>query len=251
MPMLDRYMTHTMEREIDLRLYRRLANASLSEVREMIDGGADPKAMAIDDLGHWHCMIHRAALNPDLEVLKSIVAEGEDPCRMDFWGREPLSFAARQNPLSHVEYLVAMGNRADNEDCDGGTVIAEAALNPHKDVLDYLLEHGADLDAGAMGEEPLVIAVNRGSSERVKYFIDHGATITYVDALAAYDAPIANLRVLLECGYDPNQVDEMGTDRVIDHLDPERQKLFEQFGGSVLNPNAEKYYLTMQKVSRA
>lgn len=246
MPMLDRYMTHKLEREIDLRLYRQLATASLSEVREMLAAGADPKSPAIDDLGHWHCMIHRAALNPDLEVLKFLVAAGEDPCCTDFWGREPLSFAARKNPLSHVEYLISLGNRADNEDCDGGTVIAEAALNPHEEVLDFLLDHGADLDAGAMGEEPLVIAVNRGSPERVKYFIEHGATISYVDALAAYDAPIANLRVLLEAGYDANQNDETGPDRVIDHLDLERQKLFEQFGGRVQNPNAEKYHLSLK-----
>lgn len=127
-------------------------------------------------------------------------------------------------------------------------MIAEAALNPHEEVLDFLLDRGADLDAGAMGEEPLVIAVNRGSPERVKYFIEHGATISYVDALAVYDAPIANLRVLLEAGYDANQIDETGTDRVIDRLDLERQKLFEQFGGRVQNPNAEKYYLTMREV---
>ena len=245
MPMLDRYMTHKLEREIDLRLYRQLATASLSEVREMVAAGADPKTQAIDDLGHWHCMIHRAALNPDLEVLKFLVAAGEDPCRMDFWAREPLSFAARRNPLSHVEYLVSLGNRADHEDCDGGTVIAEAALNPHEEVLDFLLDHGADLDAGAMGEGPLPIALNRGSADRVKYFIEHGATISYVDALAVYNAPVANLRVLLECGYDANHFDLMGTDRVIDHLDEERRRLFEQFGGKVLNPDAEKYHLTM------
>ena len=79
MPMLDRYMTHKLDREIDLRLYRQLATASLSEVREMLAAGADPKSPAIDDLGHWHCMIHRAALNPDLEVLKFLVAACEDP----------------------------------------------------------------------------------------------------------------------------------------------------------------------------
>lgn len=245
MPMLDRYMTHKLEREIDLRLYRQLATASLSEVREMVAAAADPKSSAIDDLGHWHCMIHRAALNPDLEVLKYLVSLGIDPCQLDFWGREPLSFAVRSNGKAHAEYLIALGNRADNEDCDGGTVIAEAALNPSVEVLDLLFKHGANPNAGAMYEGPLAIAVSRGSPDRVQYFIAHGADISYVDGLAAYDAPIENLRALLKGGYDANQLDEVGGDRVIDHLDDERRALFEEFGGVVLNPKAEKYHLTM------
>lgn len=245
MPMLDRYMTHKLEREIDLRLYRQLATASLSEVREMVAAAADPKSSAIDDLGHWHCMIHRAALNPDLEVLKYLVSLGIDPCQLDFWGREPLSFAVRSNGKAHAEYLIALGNRADNEDCDGGTVIAEAALNPSVEVLDLLFKYGANPNAGAMYEEPLAIAVSRGTPDRVQYFIEHGADISYVDGLAAYDAPIENLRALLKGGYDANQLDEAGGDRVIDHLDDERRALFEEFGGVVLNPKAEKYHLTM------
>lgn len=245
--MLDRYMTHKLKREIDLRLYRRIAVASLSEIQELVGAGADPKARAFDGSDYWHCMIHRAALNPNLDILKFLIDLGEDPCMMDFWEREPLSFAVRQNPLTHAEYLVSLGNRADNEDCDGGTVIAEAALNPHIEVLDFLLAHGADLNAGAMCETPLPIAVNRGTPDRVKYLIDHGANRSEIDALVVFDAPIANLRVLLESGYDPNKLDDMGQGRVIDHLDAERRALFEQFGGRVLNPDAEKYHITLQE----
>ena len=246
MPMLDRYMMHRMAREIDLRLYRQIATASLSNVKALIDSGADPGARAYDELNHWYCVVHRASLNPNLEVLKYLVSLGIDPCQSDFWGREPLSFAVRSNGKAHAEYLIALGNRADNEDCDGGTVIAEAALNPYVEVLDLLFKHGANPNAGAMYEEPLAIAVSRGTPGRVQYFIEHGADISYVDGLAAYDAPIENLRVLLKGGYDANQLDETGGGRVIDHLDDVRRALFEEFGGVVLNPNAEKYHLSLK-----
>lgn len=76
--------------------------------------------------------------------------------------------------------------------------------------------------------------------------IEHGSDISYVDGLAAYDAPIENLRALLKGGYDANQLDEAGGGRVIDHLDDVRRALFEGFGGVVLNPNAEKYHLSLK-----
>ena len=152
----------------------------------------------------------------------------------------------RQNTVDFAKYLVGLGNEADHVDDDGGSVIAEAALNPHIDVLDFLLEQGADMHAGGMGALPLEIAVRKGDVVRVKYFIDHGAVIDCIDGLAAFCAPLENLRFLLEHGYNPNRMVYFGDSeesRVIDHLDPKRQALFMEFGGEILNPNAEKYYL--------
>ena len=54
----------------------------------------------------------------------------------------------------------------------------------------------------------------------------------------------ANLRFLLEKGFNPNKMDDFDEARLIDHLDPKRRALFEEFGGAVLNPDAEKYYLS-------
>lgn len=240
--LLDRYLTHFAKRDIDTKLYQSIATATLAD--DMIASGANPDAPAFNDINDDFYPIHRAAMNPDIEVLKYIVSLGVNPCRYDFWARQPLAFAVRQNTVDFAKYLVGLGNEADYVDDDGGSVIAEAALNPHIDVLDFLLEQGADIQAGGMGALPLEIAVTKGDVARVKYFIDHGAEIDCIDELDAFCAPLQNLRFILELGYDANTIDDFGDSRVIDHLDPKRQALFKEFGGEILNPNAEKYYLT-------
>lgn len=244
MLLLDRDYKNVAKREIDTELYQKASSASLAEIKALVEAGANPDATVYNDIGDDFYAIHRAAMNPDLEVLKYFVSLGVNPCRMDFWAREPLSFAVRKNPIAHARYLVDLGNKADNCNHDGGTVIAEATFNPYIDVLDFLLENGADLNEGACGSLPLDMAVRKGSVERVKYFIEHGSRIDWVESYEIAFAPMENVRLLLEHGYDPNMMDEEEGTKVIDHLDPKRQALFREFGGVVLKPDAEKYYLT-------
>jgi len=239
----DRFDKRFSEREIDTVLYRSVATATLDEVQGIIAAGADPNAPVYNDIHDDFYAIHCAALNPDINVLKYLVSVGADPCRRDYWARPPLAFAVRKNPVEFARYLVELGNEATYEDFDGGTAIAEAVLNPHIEVLDYVLGMGSDIDAGAMGAIPLEIALAEGNVDRVAYLIERGARIELVSELSIYRAPMANLRLLLERGFDPNSMDDFSEARIIDHLDPNRRALFEEFGGSVLNAEAEKYYL--------
>lgn len=240
----DRYDNRRAKREIDTELYQRVATASLEDVRQLIANGANPNEPVYNPINDDFYVIHRAALNPDIGVLKYLVSIGADPCQKDYWARQPLAFAVRGNPIEFARYLVEeLGNKPDYEDLDGGTAIAEATLNPHIEVLDYVLGKGSDIDEGAMGEIPLEIALKKGSVDRVRYLLDHGARVELVDTAVCF-APIANLRLLLERGFNPNQMDDDDEARLIDHLDPVRRALFEEFGGKVLNPDAEKLYLS-------
>ena len=233
------------DREIDTLFYRRVSTAPLPELMALIEKGANPDAPVYNDIHDDFYAIHQAALNPDLNVLKYIVSLGVNPCRTDFWAREPLAFAVRNNPLPFAEYLVGLGNRADLVDHDGTSVIAAAALNPHREVLDFLFEHGADPNAGGFYDSALGHALSAGTTERVKYLLDHGAIAEVAVQSDGFRAPLANLRVLLENGCDPNCIDdeEEVPTRMIDHFDPARQALFREFGGEVLNPDAEKFHL--------
>lgn len=112
-------------------------------------------------------------------------------------------------------------------------------------MLELLLEHGVDMNDGAADMTPMSRALVVSTPERVKWLADRGAHINDAVEQKAYRAPLANLRAILEYGYDPNTFDEDSEDtKVIDHLDPRRQALFEEFGGTVLNREAEKFYLT-------
>ena len=184
-------------------------------------------------------------MNPDFEVLKLVIAPGADPCQGDFWSAQPLAYAVRQGSLERVRYLIGQGNDPDREDLDGSTVFFEAAANPDVRVLELLLEHGADMNEGATDMSPMSRALVDSTPERVKWLADRGAYMNDAVEQKAYRAPLENLRTILECGYDPNAFDEDSEDtKVIDHLDPRRQALFEEFGGTVLNRDAEKFYLT-------
>lgn len=238
----DRYEDRRAKREIDTELYHKIAKAPLSDIKRLIEEGANPNESVYDSIGANFYTVHRAALNPDISVLKYLVSLGVDPCRMDFWGRQPLAFAVRKNPVEFASCLVEeLGNQPDYVDCDGGTAIAEAVLNPHIEVLEYLLDKGSDINEGAMGETPIAIAVKSGTPDRLAYLLDHGADMDAIAESACF-APMANLRFLLKRGFDPNALDDLGDSKVIDHLDPKRRALFEEFGGKVMNPDAEKYY---------
>ena len=240
----DKYDNRVAKRDIDTELFRKAATASLEDVRRLVSEGADVNAPVYNDIKDDFYIIHRAALNPDISVLKFLVSQGADPCKQDFWWRQPLAFAVRNNPIEFARYLVEeLGNRPDYEDLDGGTAIAEATLNPHIEVLDYVLDKGSDINAGAIGYIPLEIALKRGTPERMAYLIKRGADVSLVCDSVCF-APLSNLRFLLLSGFDPNAMDDDNKARLIDHLDPKRRALFEEFGGSVLNPDAEKLYLS-------
>ena len=232
-------------RQIDVDFYLACRTASVKKLKEMLELGANPNAAWYNDIGDDYYPVHQAALNPDFEVLKLVIASGADPCQCDFWSAQPLAYAVRQGSLERVRYLIGQGNDPAREDLDGSTVFFEAAANPDVRVLELLLEHGADMNEGATDMSPMSRALVDSTPERVKWLADRGAYMNDAVEQKAYRAPLENLRTILECGYDPNAFDEDSEDtKVIDHLDPRRQALFEEFGGTVLNRDAEKYYLT-------
>ena len=232
-------------RQIDIDFYHACRTESVEELKEMLERGANPNAAWYNDIGDDFYPVHQAALNPDFEVLKLVIAAGADPCQNDFWSAQPLAYAVRRGSLEKVRYLIGLGNDPARVDYDGASVFYNAAANPDVRVLELLLEHGVDMNDGADDMTPMSRALVDSTPERIKWLVDHGAWMYIAVERRAYRTPLENLRAILECGYDPNAFDEDSEDtKVIDHLDPRRQALFEEFGGSVLNRDAEKFYQT-------
>ena len=233
-------------RPIDFDFYITASCGTVDDLRRLIDKGANPDAPVYNDIDDDFYAIHRAALNPDINVLKYIVSLGVDPCRIDFWCRQPLAFAVRKNSLEMARYLVAAGNDPCREDMDGMTVLAESALNPDIRVVEYLMSLGAKVDEGADDRTELGYALTDDTPERMQFFMDHGADLAMAMEIKCYWAPLVNLRYALQHGYDPNSFQD-GTyadghrEKVIDKLTPKRRALFEEFGGKVHYPDAEKF----------
>ena len=231
-------------RPIDFDFYLAASRGTVDDLKQLIDRGANPDAPVYNHIDDDLYAIHQAALNPDVNVLKYIVSLGVNPCRADFWWRQPLAFAVRKNSLEMVKYLVEAGNDPCRVDMDGMSVLGESAINPDIRVIEYLISLGAKVDDGADDRTELGYALTDGTPERMQFFMDHGADLAMAMEIKCYWAPLANLRYALEHGYDPNSFED-GTyadghrEKVIDHLTPKRRALFEEFGGRVHYPNAE------------
>jgi len=231
-------------RTVDFDFYIAASRGTIDDLKLLIDKGANPDAPVYNYIDDDLYAIHQAALNTDINVLKYIVSLGVDPCREDFWWRQPLAFAVRQNSLGIVRYLVEAGNDPCRVDTDGMTVLGESALNSDIRVVEYLISLGAKVDEGADDNTELAWALADGTPERMQFFMDHGADLSLAMEMKGYRAPLANLRYALEHGYDPNSFEDHTYDdghreKVIDHLTPKRRALFEEFGGRVHYPKAE------------
>ena len=233
-------------RPIDFEFYVTASHGSVDDLKRLVELGADPDAPIYNDINEDLYAIHNAALNPDIEVLKYLISLGVDPCRKDFWWKEPLSFAVRRNSLEMAEFLVGLGNDPCLEDMDGTSVLSEAALNPDIKVIEYLLSKGARIDDCATDRTELGYALTDGTIERMKFFMDRGADLKLAMMKGAPWAPLENLRFALESGFDPNTFDygkymDGHREKLIDRLDPKRQALFMEFGGKIHWKDAEKW----------
>lgn len=246
-------------RPIDEALFHACATASLGEIRRLLNQGADPNAphygpeATIPEVDAGYC-IQQAACNPDIAVFDLLVEHGADPKQTNIWGQQPLAFAVSENSLEMVKHLVALGNNPTARDLDGGSVLSHAALNPDPQVLEYLIAHGAEPNTGDQNE--LGRALQEGTPERVRFFLSHGWRPKDLDPMFFRGAPLENIRIVLEAGFDPNTIDGEVLDGeeptgnphpMVEDLDPERRALFEEYGATPGKVNLTDWYTLFAK----
>ncbi|RYP39319.1 hypothetical protein DL768_010725 [Monosporascus sp. mg162] len=93
-------------------------------------------------------------------------------------GQTPLSWAAEEGHREIVQLLLDKGAEIDAKDNDGRTPLWWAARNGHKEIVLLLLEKGAEIDAkGNISRTPLSWAAGKGHKEIVQLLLDKGAEI--------------------------------------------------------------------------
>ena len=196
------------EGSLEYRLLECCRSGSLEKVRALLDAGAaaDAGLPYLDDgeeLLDGYSIVHMAAENPDIRIIEMLMERGADVDVKDVYGNTPLCYAAKGNILEMVRYLVSLGNDPLWENYDGDNLLTFSACNPHKDVLEYFLLQGVDID-GVSDIIPLGKAMRYGTPEDIDFFLTHGADRER--ALdAAYDcAPLGNIRYLLKKGCNVN-----------------------------------------------
>ena len=131
------------------------------------------------------------------EVVKVLLANGADiHARSDSWTEvmavpphgyleynraiphgsdTALMFAARVDDLASAKLLVAAGANVNDEDAWGVSAVVLAAHSGFTDVVEFLLEKGANANSDRAGFTALHEAVMRRDENLVKVLLDHGA----------------------------------------------------------------------------
>jgi len=129
--------------------------------------------------------LHNAAGKNDLETVQTIVEKGTNVDRKDIAGQTPMMWAAETGSIDVVKYLVEKG--ADVNAVAGkqgrGTALIYAAATNRTEVVNYLLDNGADIDAVTpyQKESALFWAAAMGHKEVVQLLLEKGANKTLVN----------------------------------------------------------------------
>ena len=222
-------------------------------VRQLAAAGADLDRQG--SRGQTALMWAAAQRHP--EVVQALLDAGADlSVRSDVWtqvmavpphsrpeynreiphgGNTALLFAVRAGDLPSARVLVAAGADVDDADAWGVSAAVLAAHGGHRELLEFLLENGADPNAADAGFAALHDAVMRNDSGMVAALLAHGADpnqplLTWTPTrrasrdhhypppfvgaspfwLAARFARIDLMRMLAEHGADPHFVHEVG-----------------------------------------
>lgn len=149
-------------------------------VQALFKGGADPELHERDAAGEGRTAFMMAATHGHLDVLRVFKRMYD---KIDFRsadGMTALTCAAASNQRPAVELLLSWGA----EVCDEKqSALAAAARYGHLDILDALLDAGADVDAQTgSGMTALMAAAEAGQLEAVEYLLEEGTNVHAVDA---------------------------------------------------------------------
>lgn len=138
-------------------------------------------------LADYYSVLDAARLG-DLEMVRGLLASGEDPNPPSYHdGYSPLQFAAGNGNAEMTRLLLEAGADTEYRDHNGDRALIWAAERGHAETIALLLDAGSPPDAALdpYGNTPLMKA-------------------------SSYGGNIASVRLLLGAGADPNRFDQSG-----------------------------------------
>lgn len=136
-------------------------------------------------------------------------------------GYTALYIAAKKRHKEVVKYLLDKGAFANTEDILDMSPLLAAARNLDTEMMDILLENGADLEykTGFSRYTPLIWCVLWESYKAIDYLLERGANINVEDyfghttlMIAAREGKLKLMKYLLERGVEINTLDHFGSD---------------------------------------
>jgi ankyrin repeat protein len=156
-------------------------------------------------------VLHTAASEGELEIVKLLVEKGWDPAGANFpEGNTPLHMAALCGHVEVVEYFISKGMDPDTKNHKDATplhTLAEMATwqrhfsgeepADRMRAADFLIRKGAKVNAKDIsGMTPLHHAVKDGSREMVEFLIQNGAEVNARDSAGSTPLDMVRDKVL-------------------------------------------------------
>ena len=133
----------------------------------------------------------------------------DDQDTADWYHWTPLHFAAQAGQTDVVEYLVAHGADVDAKNSRDETPLHAAAAKGHKEIVELLIAKGAEVNAENMrGKTPLQLAADKKHNEMVELLIENGADVSL--HTAARHGLLEKLKELIGKGADVNAKNSEG-----------------------------------------
>ncbi|HET9669469.1 MAG TPA: ankyrin repeat domain-containing protein [Casimicrobiaceae bacterium] len=149
-----------------------VANDRADAVRQLLARGMDPDS--VDANGDP--MLCIAARNGSVNAVRALLDAKANPNVANRYGDSPLMLASLKGNLEIVRLLVGAKARLDPP---GWTPLIYAATGGHDAIVDYLIDHGANLDAHSPnGTTALMMAIHEHHARTAQLLIDRGADVT-------------------------------------------------------------------------
>jgi ankyrin repeat protein len=164
--------------ELSLHLLDAVRDRDQATVRLLLDGGlVDGGANLSAKNTEGQTPLHLAVKNDDVSMVQLLLERGADPNATAANGHKPLYDAAESGYLNIAGLLLEFSANVEAFNIDQQrTALHQAVENGHTSVAKILLRDGADIDARSpSGLTPLFCAIRRGDVDLVEYLLEHGA----------------------------------------------------------------------------
>jgi ankyrin len=187
----------------DLSLHSAAAAGNLKAVKKHLSNGAD-----IDQLLNGKRSICISLEFRRWDVAQFLLNRKCDVTKRQQWGVTPLHVAAASEaPADLLSKILKLGAHIDAADNCQETPLCHAAEAGHRETVNWLLDHGADVTRGRdNATTPVYCALRRNHVELASHLIDRGGKSTLHQAVQCNH--LARARQKLNSGADVNHEED-------------------------------------------